>query len=54
MDRTLPGLSNFWMAGQWVTPGGGLPGALVSARQAIQLNCSEEGKEFTANKPEAA
>ena len=51
MEKTLPGLSNFWMAGQWVTPGGGLPGALISGRQVIQLICSEEGKAFTANQP---
>ncbi len=54
MEKTLPGLANFWMAGQWVTPGGGLPGALVSGRQVVQLIRSEEGKEFTANRPEAA
>lgn len=25
VPRTLPGLDGFWMVGQWVAPGGGLP-----------------------------
>jgi phytoene dehydrogenase-like protein len=28
LPSTLPGLTNFWMAGQWLVPGGGLPTAL--------------------------
>jgi phytoene dehydrogenase-like protein len=48
MDKTLPGLSNFWMAGQWVVPGGGLPSALLAGRQVIQLICHGEGREFAA------
>jgi phytoene dehydrogenase-like protein len=28
LPSTLPGLENFWMAGQWLVPGGGLPTAL--------------------------
>jgi phytoene dehydrogenase-like protein len=53
MEKALPGLANFWMAGQWVMPGGGLPSALISGRQVIQLICSEEGKEFTTNQSAA-
>jgi phytoene dehydrogenase-like protein len=46
MARTLPGLEAFWMAGQWVEPGGGLPTALMSGRQIIQLVCHKDGREF--------
>jgi phytoene dehydrogenase-like protein len=48
MKKTLPGLENFWMAGQWVMPGGGLPPAVLAGRQVIQLICHGEGREFTA------
>jgi phytoene dehydrogenase-like protein len=37
MRRTLPGLANFIMAGQWVTPGGGVPTCIVSGRQAVDI-----------------
>jgi phytoene dehydrogenase-like protein len=32
MSKTLPGLKNFYMAGQWVEPGGGVPTAAMSGR----------------------
>ena len=32
MKKTLPGLDNFYMAGQWVNPGGGMPTAAMSGR----------------------
>jgi phytoene dehydrogenase-like protein len=48
MDRTLPGLANFWMAGQWVQPGGGLPTAVLSGREVVQLVCHADGREFVA------
>jgi phytoene dehydrogenase-like protein len=48
MDRTLPGLENFYMAGQWVSPGGGVSSCLISGRQAIQVICHREGRPFTA------
>jgi phytoene desaturase len=46
IERTLPGLSDFYMAGQWVMPGGGVPSCLHSGRHAIQLLCHHDGKEF--------
>jgi phytoene dehydrogenase-like protein len=46
MRRTLPGLRGFYMAGQWVEPGGGIPGVLRSARNAVKLICSHYGKKF--------
>lgn len=39
LPNTLPGLRNFFMAGQWVMPGGGLPSGLMTARAAIQSIC---------------
>lgn len=45
--RTLPGLSNFYMVGQWVMPGGGVPPCLLSGRHAVQLLCRNDGKAFS-------
>ncbi len=45
--RTLPGLKDFYMAGQWVIPGGGVPPCLFSGRHAVQLLCREDGKPFS-------
>lgn len=50
IPRTLPGLSNFYMAGQWVMPGGGVPPCLYSGRQAIQLICHKDNKRFINHK----
>jgi len=49
IERTLPGLSNFYMAGQWVTPGGGVPPVLYSGRHAVQLLCRQDGKPFVTD-----
>jgi phytoene dehydrogenase-like protein len=51
IERTLPGLSNFYMAGQWVMPGGGVPPVLYSGRHAVQLLCKEDGKSFVTDPP---
>jgi phytoene dehydrogenase-like protein len=32
---TIPGICNFYMAGQWISPGGGLPSGLMTARSVI-------------------
>ena len=48
VGKTLPGLDNFYMAGQWVEPGGSVSSAAMSGRQAIQLICHADGKEFEA------
>jgi phytoene dehydrogenase-like protein len=44
----LPGLRKFYMAGQWLFPGGGLPPAGQSGKWAIQYICKEEKKRFTS------
>ncbi len=45
-DRELPRLQNFYMAGHWVQPGGGIPLAFKSARDLAQIICRNEKKEF--------
>jgi phytoene desaturase len=47
MKKTLKGIKNFYMAGQWVEPGGGLPAALMSGRNVVRLICSKDDIEFT-------
>ena len=44
--KTLPGLDDFYMAGQWVMPGGGIPPCLYSGRHVIQILCKRDGKKF--------
>ena len=46
LPNRLPGLEHFYMAGQWVMPGGGLPGGLMSARAAIRDLCAQDGVHF--------
>jgi phytoene dehydrogenase-like protein len=46
MPKTLPKLGNFYMAGQWVEPGGSVPVVAMSGRNAIQLICHEDGRPF--------
>lgn len=47
VNKTLPGLKNFYMIGQWVEPGGGLPPAIMSGRNVAQIICRKDGKKFT-------
>jgi len=51
MDKTLPGLENFYMAGQWVEPGGGVPTAAMSARGVVQKICKRGKKPFVTQIP---
>jgi phytoene dehydrogenase-like protein len=46
MAKTLPGLSGFYMVGQWVAPGGGLPPAVSTGRHVIQMLCRADKKPF--------
>jgi phytoene dehydrogenase-like protein len=39
MPNVLPGLNNFYMTGQWVKVGGGLPTAITAGRDIIQILC---------------
>jgi phytoene dehydrogenase-like protein len=49
MSKILPGLKNFYMAGQWVEPGGGLPPAATSGRGVIQMICKCDRRPFVAS-----
>jgi len=42
MSQTVPGLKNFYMCGQWVEPGGGLPTSIMSARRLMKKICRED------------
>jgi phytoene dehydrogenase-like protein len=46
LSLTIPGLKKFYMAGQWLFPGGGLPPAGQSGKWAIQYICKEEKQIF--------
>jgi phytoene dehydrogenase-like protein len=46
MRKTLPGLQGFYLCGQWVEPGGGLPTGVMSGRRLVQALCKEDGKAF--------
>jgi phytoene dehydrogenase-like protein len=49
LPQELPGLSDFYMAGHWISPGGGLPSGLITGRSAIRKICKKEGKKFISS-----
>jgi len=51
MSRTLPGLGSFYMAGHWVHPGGGVPGAVTSGRHLMQVICKQDKRPFVTTIP---
>ena len=51
MDKTLPGLTNFYMAGQWVEPGGGVSAAALSGWRVIRMLCKKDRKKFNTSLP---
>lgn len=50
LKMQLPSLRNFYMAGQWLTPGGGLPPSAQSGKWVIQLICKKEKQQFISDK----
>jgi phytoene dehydrogenase-like protein len=46
MSQRIPGLRNFYMCGQWVEPGGGLPTSIMSGRRLIKSLCREDKRKF--------
>lgn len=46
MRQTLPGLQDFYMCGQWVQPGGGLPTGVMSGRRLVKALCKQDGRKF--------
>jgi phytoene dehydrogenase-like protein len=51
MRKTLPGLQNFYMCGQWVEPGGMVPVVAMSGRNVIQLLCHADRRPFVTTTP---
>lgn len=47
--KTLPGLANLYLAGQWVEPGGSVPLCAASGKNAVMLMCRDEGVRFTVD-----
>jgi len=50
LKMQLPGLQNFYMAGQWLFPGGGLPPSAQTGKWAVQMICKKEKQQFVSNK----
>ena len=50
LKMKLPGLQNFYMAGQWLFPGGGLPPSAQTGKWVVQLICKKEKQQFVSNK----
>jgi phytoene dehydrogenase-like protein len=46
LPRTIEGLANFEMVGQWVNPGGGLPPCGIDGRRLAKRLCKAEGRRF--------
>lgn len=40
------GLDNVVLAGQWITPPGGLPGSAAAGKFAVQRILKKEGRDF--------
>ena len=47
--RELPGLSNFYMVGQWTAPFTGTVMAALSGRQIVELICHRDSKAFVTS-----
>jgi phytoene desaturase len=46
VPRTVPGVSRLYLAGMWVEPPGGLPNALRSGRDVVQVMCRDHRVPF--------
>ena len=46
--KTLPGLEDFYLCGMWIMAPGGVPAAVKSARDVMQLVCRADAKKFNA------
>ncbi|MFC1501871.1 hypothetical protein ACFL6A_00495 [bacterium] len=51
MKKELPGLKDFYLIGQWVELGGGLPSGIRSGRNVTQIICKKDGKKFVSKAP---
>ena len=46
LEKSLPGLRNFYMIGQWTEPGGGIPPVIDASRRFVEILCKRDGKTF--------
>lgn len=46
IKKELPGLKNFYLIGQWISPGGGVSTAFLAGRDVTQIICKKDKKEF--------
>ena len=44
LPKKLPGLQNFWMTGQWVFPGGGVPMCMAQGKNLIKMIMKQQKK----------
>lgn len=44
--KTIPGLNNFYLAGHWVSPAGGIPAVIAVGRHVAQMICKKDRKNF--------
>ena len=51
MSKTLPVPKNFYMAGQQVEPGDGMPTAVMLGRNVIQIICRGDKEQFITMVP---
>ncbi len=51
MSKTLPGLDSFYMVGQWIQPGGGLPTGAITGRHVAQIICRRDKRPFVTTVP---
>ncbi|HEX2947046.1 MAG TPA: FAD-dependent oxidoreductase [Clostridia bacterium] len=49
IPNVLPGLSGFYLAGQWTQATGGLPTAVISGKGSIMRICRDDGKKFESS-----
>jgi phytoene dehydrogenase-like protein len=52
VSKTLPGLQNFYMSGQWARGQIGLTTVCLTSRNLIREICKKDGKKFVASKPQ--
>jgi phytoene dehydrogenase-like protein len=50
LPKKLPGLRNFYMTGQWVFPGGGVPMCMAQGKNLIREIAKERKKIYDKNK----
>ncbi|MFX0174342.1 MAG: phytoene desaturase family protein [Candidatus Hodarchaeota archaeon] len=46
IKKELPNLMNFYMTGQWVQPGGGVPAVFLNGRDLAKILCKRENQNF--------